>query len=60
MREPNTERLTEARSLKECLAVITMLAEDVPVALRLKGSLDIEEAVELVEFKHSAVCISWG
>lgn len=59
MREPNTEWLTEARSLKECLAVITMLAESVQVALRLKGSLDIE-AVELVEFKPCTACISWA
>lgn len=60
MREPNTEWLTEARSLKECLAVITMLAESVQVALRLKGSLDIEEAVELVECKPCTAYVSWG
>lgn len=45
--------------MKECLAVITMLAESVQVALRLKGSLDIE-AVELVEFKPCTACISWA
>lgn len=60
MRKSNTEWSTEARSLKECLAVITVLAEDVQVALRLKGSLDIEEAIELLGFKHCAVCESWG
>lgn len=58
MREPNTEWSTEARSLKECLAVITVLAEDVQV--RLKGSLDTEEAAELVGVKHCAVCLSWS
>lgn len=60
MREPNTERSTEAGSLKECLAVITVLAEDVQVARRLKGSLDTEDTVELVGLKRCAVCISWG
>lgn len=44
----------------ESLAVITLLAEGVQVALRLKGSLDIEEAVQLVGFKCCAVCVSWG
>jgi len=48
VREPNTEQSTEARSLKERLAVITVLAADVQVALGLKGSLEIEEAVGLV------------
>lgn len=40
MRESNTEKLTETRSWKGCLAVITVL--DIQVALRLKGS---QEAV---------------
>lgn len=34
-REPNTEELTETRSWKGCLAVITVL--DLQVALRLTG-----------------------
>lgn len=61
MRELNTEWLTEATTLEDGLAVITVLAEDgIGVALGLKGSLDIEDAVELVGFKHFAVCISSG
>lgn len=52
------ERSTEARPLKECLAVIAVLAEDVQVALRLKGPLHIDVAVELVGLKHCTVCIS--
>lgn len=55
MTEPNTEQSAEATSLKERVAVIIVLAEGVQVPLALKGSLDIEEALELVGFKHCAV-----
>lgn len=52
MRKPSTEWLVEGRCWKECLAEITVLAEDVQVAPRQKDSWDIEETVKLVGFKH--------